>query len=183
MGILSPCSSAATIFMTEGEVIALGKGWISLVFHLACFVWFFNRPGAADKGPGDAASARRQPQHAEEAGRAGEEALPDRGGHQNFLEAQGLHQAGRLSRWGWVCCAALREHPSSLGRDDHHFGREGEEGKFRTLGPRRCRYSVQRAAGISCSPSSAVSCPRKREGDTLIHAPLCGLENSCLCAA
>ncbi|KAM8984416.1 enkurin domain-containing protein 1 isoform 3-T3 [Ara ararauna] len=58
-------------------------------------------PGAACKGPGDAASEGRHAQHAEEAGGAGEEALPDRRGHQNFLEAQGLHQDGRLS-WGRV---------------------------------------------------------------------------------
>ncbi|XP_064885244.1 enkurin domain-containing protein 1 isoform X2 [Columba livia] len=126
--------------------------------------------GAADKGAGDAASAHRHAQHAEEAGRSGEEALPDRRGHQNFLKAQGLHQAGLLSRWGWVCCGALREHPSSLGRNDHHLGREGEEGKFRTLGPRRCWYSVQRAAIVSCSPSSAVCPPGKRVGDALIYS-------------
>lgn len=149
------------------------------------FFWvlFFHRPGAADKGPGDATSARGHPQHAEEADRAGEEALPDRRGHQNFLEAQSLHQAGLLSWWGWVCCAALREYPSSLGRDNYHFGREGEEGKFRTMGPRRCQYNVQRAGGVSCSWSSAVSCPWKREGDTLIYFFLCGQKNLCLSAA
>eukprot|EP00076_Gallus_gallus_P025329 XP_015147833.1 enkurin domain-containing protein 1 isoform X2 [Gallus gallus] len=57
-------------------------------------------PGAADKGPGDAADACRHPQHSEEAGGAGEEALPDRRGPQNFLQAQSLHQAGLLSPWG-----------------------------------------------------------------------------------
>ncbi|XP_062477265.1 enkurin domain-containing protein 1 isoform X2 [Pezoporus occidentalis] len=54
-------------------------------------------PGAAGKGPGDAASEGRHSQHAEEAGGAGEEALPNRRGHQNFLKAQGLHQAGCVS--------------------------------------------------------------------------------------
>ncbi|XP_075289774.1 enkurin domain-containing protein 1 isoform X3 [Opisthocomus hoazin] len=92
-------------------------------------------PGAAGKGPGDAADACRHPQRAEKAGGAGEEALSDGRGHQNFLKAQGLHQAGLLSRWGWVCCAARRERPSSLGRDAHHFGRGGEEVQAEDPGP------------------------------------------------
>ncbi|XP_039577004.1 enkurin domain-containing protein 1 isoform X3 [Passer montanus] len=67
-------------------------------------------PGAADKGPGSAANAWRQPQDAKEAGGAREEALPDRRGNQNFLKAKSLHQVGLLSWWGQklvgglLCC-------------------------------------------------------------------------------
>ncbi|XP_068059105.1 enkurin domain-containing protein 1 isoform X3 [Anomalospiza imberbis] len=68
-------------------------------------------PGTTDKGPGSAANAWRQPQDAEEAGRAREEALPDRRGNQNFLKAKSLHQVGLLSWWGQklvgglLCCS------------------------------------------------------------------------------
>uniref|UniRef100_A0A8C0UF55 Enkurin domain containing 1 n=1 Tax=Cyanistes caeruleus TaxID=156563 RepID=A0A8C0UF55_CYACU len=77
-------------------------------------------PGAADKGPGSAAHAWRQPQDAEEAGRAREEALPDRRGNQNFLKAKSLHQVGLLSWWaqklvgGLVCCCLWYSLPFSF---------------------------------------------------------------------
>lgn len=142
----------------------------------------FYRPGAVGKGPGSAAHAWRQPQDAEEAGRAREEAFPDRRGNQNFLKAKSLHQVGLLSWWGQVCCAALPEHPLLLGRNGHHFlGGKEKEPRSRPWAHAGANNSVQYAAGISCSPFSAVSCPQKKERDTLIKALLSGLGSSCLC--
>lgn len=92
-----------------------------MLFNLHNFFFSFYRPRAADKGPGSAANAWRQPQDAEEAGRAREEALPDRRGNQNFLKAKSLHQVGLLSWWGQVCSAALPEPPLLLGRNGHDF--------------------------------------------------------------
>lgn len=57
-------------FMTENDGIALGKRQIPFLFHSSRFIFSPSRPGAADKGPGDAASACRHPQHSEEAGGA-----------------------------------------------------------------------------------------------------------------
>ncbi|KAL9839464.1 enkurin domain-containing protein 1 isoform 1-T1 [Geothlypis trichas] len=139
-------------------------------------------PGAAGEGPGSAAHAWRQPQDAEEAGRAREEALPDRRGNQNFLKAKSFHQVGLLSWWGQVCCAALPEHPLLLGRNGHQFlGGKEKKPSSRPWAHGGANSSVQCTAGISCSPFSAVSCPQKREGDALIKALLSGLGSSCLC--
>uniref|UniRef100_A0A8C5T4R6 Enkurin domain containing 1 n=1 Tax=Malurus cyaneus samueli TaxID=2593467 RepID=A0A8C5T4R6_9PASS len=128
-------------------------------------------PGAADKGPGSAANAGRQPQVAEEAGRAREEALPDRRSNQNFLKAQGFHQAGLLS-WGWVCCAALPGHPSLLGRNGCHCGRQGEEAEFQTLDP--CSWHL--LLTFQCcvlSTEKGGRCPNKGPCSMVLRAVVC----------
>lgn len=120
----------------------LGKKGISLPL-MQLFV--FSRPGAADKGPGDAADACRHPQCSEEASGAGKEALPDRRSPQNFLQAQSLHQVGLLSPWGCKHRTALHQHPR--GGEERR-----EEGRPRTLW---CQHCVQHAVSTSCSQGTS----------------------------